>query len=261
MSSHLAVHARARQASRASRALLSLLGACALAACGVSAPDKARPPAPVALAPAAPVAPAVQRAPEAPPQVAAAPTRPAAPAVAAAPNCSVVLYGDSILHGGYGGNLRLAEPPAAALKRLRPRYTIDDRTANGETATTRAASFASEKREARFVVIGHGINDAALSLPVEAPLRSMIATAMREGRVVIVTGLSRQRIPVPGRDKYDAAIRKVAQDTGAGFADWGAEEFRANEMADILHPAGAYSQRLSMRIVQTLDRLAPDCRV
>ncbi|WP_057607283.1 SGNH/GDSL hydrolase family protein, partial [Variovorax paradoxus] len=246
-----AAHRGAREASRAPRSVIAFLCIGMLAACGLLKPDTPRapvPPPPTATAPAAPAAP-----------VAAAAAPPAA--TAAASHCSVVLYGDSILHGGYGGNLRLAEPPAAALKRLRPRYTVDDRSANGETATARAAGFANEKRAARFVVIAHGLNDAALSLPVEAPLRSMIATAVREGRVVIVTGLSRQRIPVPGRDQYDAAIRKVALETGAGFADWGAEEFRAAEMADILHPAGAYSQRLSMRIVQTLDRLAPDCRV
>jgi lysophospholipase L1-like esterase len=175
--------------------------------------------------------------------------------------CSVVLYGDSILHGGYDGTKRLDEPPAAVLKRTRPRFTVEDVTVNGETANFRAAGFAAERRGARFVVIAHGINDAAQSLPLEAPLRAMVNTARGEGRVVILTGLSHQRLAIPGRDRYDAVIRKVARDTGVAFADWGSVEYRAADMADLIHPARPYSERLVKRIADVLDALAPECRV
>jgi len=64
------------------------------------------------------------------------------------------------MHGGYGGHFRLDEPPAATLKRLRPRYAVQDYSRNGETATQRVRTFESERRNGRFVVIAHGINDS-----------------------------------------------------------------------------------------------------
>ncbi|SOE06178.1 GDSL-like Lipase/Acylhydrolase family protein [Variovorax sp. YR752] len=176
-----------------------------------------------------------------------------------ASHCSVDLYGDSILHGGYGGSFRLEEPPSTTLHRLRPRYQVTDHTVNGETATARAKVFERESRTGHFVVIAHGINDAAQNLPLEPALRAMIAVSRREGREVILTGLSRQLVPVPGRTYSDGAIRRVAADLRVPFADWDTVEYSRAEMADILHPAKSYSDRLVRRIVNVLDSLAPEC--
>lgn len=195
-------------------------------------------------------------APASPKASAEPPERPAA----SADRCSVVLYGDSILHGGYGGNQRLAEPPARTLQRLRPRYRVEDRSANGETATARAGRFASEPRTAHFVVIAHGINDVAQGLPVQPPLRQMVRQAQQEGRQVVLTGLSRPALAMPGRSAADAAIRQVAAETGAAFAGWGDVTRGPDEMADPLHPAKPYSDRLVARIALTLDAMAPECR-
>ncbi|KQW64892.1 hypothetical protein ASC92_05535 [Variovorax sp. Root411] len=173
--------------------------------------------------------------------------------------CSVDLYGDSIMHGGYGGNLRLDEPPAATLKRLRPKYTVRDLSLNGETAGQRARTFESERRTGRFVVIEHGINDSIQRLPVEAPLRQMIDIARREGREVILTGLSRQPLPIAGRSSADQTIRHLASALRVPFADWDAVKYSPNEMADVLHPSKQYSDRLVRSIVKVLDRLAPEC--
>lgn len=178
---------------------------------------------------------------------------------ASRPDCSVVLYGDSILHGGYGGSMRLEEPPGQTLRRLRPVYTVDDLTVNGETATERSRSFDKERRTARFVVIEHGINDVARGLELEAALRRMIAISREEGREVVLTGLSRQPLSVPGRTEGDATIRRLAKELHVEYADWGAVQFARNEMADVLHPAKPYSDRLVHRIVEALDRLAPEC--
>ena len=174
-------------------------------------------------------------------------------------DCSVVLYGDSILRGGYGGNSRLTEPPEKTLRRLRPKYRIDDRTANGETATQRSKRFRSESRSSHFVVIAHGINDVAGGIDPAPPVRQMVESAQAEGRVVILTGLSRQLIFIPGRVKADQAIGRVAVETRAKFADWGSVPYKSSEMADVLHPAKAYSDRLVERLVATLDSLAPAC--
>lgn len=175
------------------------------------------------------------------------------------PVCSVDLYGDSIMHGGYRGYLRLAEPPAATLKRLRPRYSVQDFSLNGETAAHRAATFESERRDGRFVVIAHGINDTMQQLPLTASLRSMIKIARREGREPILTGLSRQPVPIPGRVSANQSIRRLAFDLHVPFADWDVVRFAPDEMEDPLHPAKQYSDRLVRSIVAVLDRLAPEC--
>lgn len=218
---------------------------------------------PLALAACArlpvPPAPAVPSAPSIPPP---APSAPAASSAAPA-RCSIVLYGDSILHGGYAFSERLPLPPAELLKRQRPRYAVVDLSVNGETAQARAARFAQDVQErgaSRFVVIAHGLNDATLALALEKALAAMVETAQAEGRIVILTGLSRQRVPVPRRDAYDATIRRVAERTGAAFADWGAASFRSQDMADVLHPAQPYAERLVGRIVHVLDAHAPECR-
>lgn len=173
--------------------------------------------------------------------------------------CSVDLYGDSIMHGGYKGDLRLAEPPAATLRRLRPRYIVQDFSLNGETAALRAKTFGSESRAGRFVVIEHGINDTMQLLPLEASLRSMIETVRREGREPILTGLSRQPVSIPGRTAANQSIRRLASDLRVPFADWDAVRFTPHEMEDVLHPSKSYSDRLVQSLVEVLDRLAPEC--
>jgi hypothetical protein len=175
------------------------------------------------------------------------------------PVCSVELYGDSILHGGYLGDQRLREPPAAALRRLRPRYRVVDRSVNGETASARSASFASEERSGRIVVIEHGLNDAMQGLPLDPSLRTMVASARAEGRHVVLTGLSRTLTGAQVRAQGDAVVRRVARELAVPFADWGSVPVQPTEMADILHPAQAYSGRLVEHLVRVLDAVAPEC--
>jgi hypothetical protein len=173
--------------------------------------------------------------------------------------CSVELYGDSILHGGYLGNRRLEEAPAAALRRMRPRYKVVDRSVNGESASARSISFAGETRSGRIVVIAHGLNDAMQNLPLESALRSMIAKARAEGRDVVLTGLSQTLAGTGVRARGDATIRRVARDLAVPFADWGSVALTHGEMADIHHPSQADSIRLVERLAQVLDTLAPEC--
>ncbi|MGJ7532187.1 SGNH/GDSL hydrolase family protein [Variovorax sp. ZT5P30] len=173
--------------------------------------------------------------------------------------CSVELYGDSILHGGYLGDKRLDEAPAAAIRRMRPRYHVVDRSVNGETASARSAAFANEARSGRIVVIEHGLNDAMQNLPLESALRSMVSTARAEGRDVVLTGLSQTLAGADVRARGDATVRRVTADLAVPFADWGSVPMRRGEMADILHPSQAYSTRLVERLIKVLDNLAPEC--
>jgi hypothetical protein len=188
--------------------------------------------------------------------------RPTAPddAPPGARDCTVTFEGDSILHGSYANNQRFDEPPAAMLRRLRPAYTVIDNSAPGTTAAQRAPVFSTAPLTTHFVVLQHGINDGQFGQPYEPALRRMVAHVQAEGRTPVITGLSRQTHPLLGRDAADDIARRVAGETGALFADWGAVSFKPAEMADVLHPAPAYSERLVARIVSLLDRAAPECR-
>lgn len=175
------------------------------------------------------------------------------------PDCSVALWGDSILHGAHDGAQRLAEPPAAILRRLRPMYTVEDNSVPGDSAHAREPQFLRLAFKARIVVLQYGINDAGHGYPYEGALRAMVAHAQAQGRAVVITGLSRVRGVLPGRDANDATARRVAADTGSTFADWGAVRFDPADMADGVHPAAPYAERLTEQLARALDRVAPEC--
>ncbi len=164
------------------------------------------------------------------------------------------------MEGGYGGNFvdRLPERPAAALRRIRPAYTIADYSQIGDTALARLGNFLNGPIPMRIVVIQYGVNDAGSSYPYESPLRALVARVKSLGKTPIVTGLSRGAIA--NRDAYDDIARKVAKDTGTEFADWGAAAFDPAEMADPIHPGQLYSLRLVQQLAAALDRVAPECR-
>lgn len=185
----------------------------------------------------------------------AAPRRPAE-------GCSVALYGDSILRGGYGGTVdkRLADPPAAALRRMRPAWSVTDHSVVGESAHVRRPTFVKEAMSARVIVIQYGINDAGNGYAYEPALRAMIEHIRDQGKTAVVTGIARVKPGALGtRQAYDAIARRVAAETGAVFADWNSVAFDAAEMADGIHPGQPYSTRLAERIAVTLDRVAPEC--
>lgn len=181
-------------------------------------------------------------------------TKPAAPL-----DCTVTLEGDSVLYGAYGNQQRLDEPPAAALKRMRPAYTVTDNSVAGSTATQRAPAFTKLSLSTRFVVLQHGLNDGQFRQPYEPALRGMLAHVQAQGRTPVITGLSRQTSPALGWDAANNIATRVARETGTLFADWAAVPFKPAEMADLLHPAPAYSARLVASLVAVLDAAAPEC--
>lgn len=177
--------------------------------------------------------------------------------------CTVALYGDSILRGGYGGTVdkRLADPPAAAIRRMRPAWSVADHSVIGESAHMRRPSFVKERMAARLIVLQYGINDAGNGYAYEPALRAMIEHVKYEGKIAVVTGIARVKPGAIGpRDAYDEIARRVASETGVVFADWNSVGFDAADMADAIHPGQPYSTRLAERIAVTLDQAAPDCR-
>jgi lysophospholipase L1-like esterase len=183
-------------------------------------------------------------------------------AAAAAPDCTVALWGDSILHGGFGASLtnRIEEPPAAALKRIRPAWKIADYSTPGDSAHKRLPTFVLQPMPARVVVLQYGINDAGNGYRYEPALRGMVDYVQAAGKTSIVTGLSQVKADrLPLRDGYDAAARRVAQEEGVLFADWGAARFDTADMVDDIHPRQPYSTRLVERLVLALDQVAPEC--
>jgi hypothetical protein len=176
-------------------------------------------------------------------------------------DCSVTLYGDSILYGVLGttGKERLPEPPAAVVERLRPAYSVVDRSVPGDFAVWRSSQFKRDRINTRLVVFEHGMNDANQKFDYAEPLRSMIRRVKTLGKTPVVAGLS--RAPKVGtRDVYDAMARRIATEEGAIFADWGAVSMAVADLQDDLHPGQAYSTRLAEQLVQALDRAAPECR-
>ena len=180
----------------------------------------------------------------------------------AAPDCTVALWGDSILYGGFGASPtnRIKEPPAAALKRIRPAWSVADFSMPGDSAHQRLPSFVLQPMPTRVVVLQYGINDAGNGYQYEPALRGMVDYVQAAGKTLIVTGLSQVKANrLPLRDGYHATARRVAQEEGVLFADWGAVHFDAADMVDDIHPRQPYSTRLVERLVLALDQVAPEC--
>ena len=223
--------------------LLALTTAAVLTACGGGGGS-----APSAGFPAmAPVATSTS-----PAEVAPAPVAPPAAV------CTVALYGDSILYGGYFPNGRLLSPPAAVLRAELPKFTVLDLSAVGDSAYAHQVAFLNDPLGSRFVVLQYGVNDAGSHFSYETPLRSMIQHAQALKATVLVTGLSRPDGGSADRNAYDLIAKRVAGEEGAQFLDWGSVQPVVT--VDGLHPASPYSAALTQLIVDKLKILAPECQ-
>ncbi|MDM0013900.1 SGNH/GDSL hydrolase family protein [Variovorax sp. J22P168] len=186
---------------------------------------------------------------------------------AEARDCSLVLYGDSILNGAYVEQDRFrrhARNPAAEIEARRPAWTVDDRTQPGQSLAKLARTFRNDARNARVVVIGSGIAEGWAGETVLRNLPWMVYTVRGEGRIPVLTGYSRQ-LPsafmspekLAGRDRVDHEVEELAGDMKVEFADIGAAA--PVSLADEVHPTADYSLRLTDRLVAALDRVAPEC--
>lgn len=186
------------------------------------------------------------------------PPAPAAP-VAPTADCTLQLEGDSIAHGGLSLLTSIPEVPAAAIKRLRPAYVVTDKSVNGESAHRRAPIFINEPIAARIVVIEFGVNDAGNSYPYETAMRLLLDRTKALGKVVVITGLPPQRVPLVNADAYNAIAKRLAREYGATFADWRSVVIDPVDMSDDVHPLQKGSTQLVEQLVRALDRAAPEC--
>lgn len=197
-------------------------------------------------------------------------------AAPAKPVCTVTLYGDSILHGTYSPDgvalERLSHYPAEEIRAQRPAYTVDDRTKPGQSLLALSYIFANDSRSSRFVVVENGVIDSWYGDAIGERLKGIVDYIKAEGRIPVITGYSRQVVrtdrfawldasQVANHDAWNAAAKYVADQTGAVFADWSSVRFDGEvDIADAVHPAEAYSMRLSAALISALDKASPECR-
>jgi hypothetical protein len=188
------------------------------------------------------------------PSAAAAPPKAAGPTYA----CSVVIYGDSIqaLQGAKG-----------VIEAKRPKWRVEDHAVAGTTLMMLSQTFFAEARSARYVVIENGAIDSWMGVPIGTVLDhySRIVDHVRgEERTPIVTGFSHQRPPlapdaIARRDHYNGALKTLMASKNVAFADYGTVPYDPLELFDDVHPGPAYAGRLTERLIETLDKAAPEC--
>lgn len=200
--------------------------------------------------------------------------------------CTVDLFGDSILKGEHWVYdpkvfVRLAEPPADTLRRLRPDYIIRDYSASGvslqmlidgytppfESGAVPRAAFAQFTRTGHVTVVENGVIDSWQNLPnLSANLNAVISIIKAEGRIPVLTGFSKQAIKtgeqayitqdmLTRRDSYNDTAKSVGASNGVIFADMGLATFSgATDIIDDVHPTKAYSDRLMERVATAIDQ-------
>ena len=188
---------------------------------------------------------------------------PAAPAL-------IEFYGDSLTFGsinGPAGSLtRLDVPPVRRAQELLgsaalcidlslPGATVADALAGA--AMMPFGRFADHVKTTRasVLVVRYGGADAVRGTPLpdfERDLSAMVNLAQAAGKTVLLVGV----IATPGgaTDAYDLAVERTADALAAGFVDVRAVPYALpDHLADGVHPAQAWSDRITASIVQHLQ--------
>jgi hypothetical protein len=199
----------------------------------------------------------------------ALPAPAAAPAPAPAPaapsyfqssrhDCSITFYGDSIFNG-YNAISHLDEFPADTLKRLRPKYTVINRTVSGDSFQRRMPLFANESVDTRFVSFELGLVDAINSYPLDQNARGVIQRGIALNATVVLTGIGQTEESIPKTDDYDARLAEIAKEERAMFADIRSIQIHHGDTVDRVHPTQPLSNLFVGKLVATLDSAAPEC--
>jgi len=212
-----------------------------------------------------------------PPVVAAPPVQPAPQEPAPKPpvnekECTIVVYGDSIMRGQQiNATTYATDPdhsPVVLMNRALPKMKFRDMSVPGRSLKDFMGVAYNEQRTEKYVVIEHGVIDSWYGLPIEQNYRDLITVLRAEGRTPIITGFSHQ---VPGfgvsytslmnRVMWNAKVKEIAAELKVPFADLDTVEFNgADDVPDTVHPGVTYSKRLVDRIVNKIGEVAPHCR-
>jgi len=188
----------------------------------------------------------------------------------AAPATRVIeFYGDSLTFGsiaGPAGTLtRLAVPPVRRAQELLgdaalcvdlslPGATVADALAG--VAMMPFGPFAEHVRttQAGTLVIRYGGADAVRGTPLaafERDLGAMVTLAQTAGKTVWLVGVI--ATPTGVTDDYDLIVERTADAHGAGFVDVRSVAVTfPDDLADDVHPAQAWSDRVTGAIVRAL---------
>ena len=193
---------------------------------------------------------------------------PAEPPAAPAPRV-IEFYGDSLTFGsieGPAGTLtRLAVPPVRRAQELLgdsalcvdlslPGATVADALAG--VAMMPFGPFAEHVRttQAGTLVIRYGGADAVRGTPLaafERDLGAMVTLAQTAGKTVWLVGVI--ATPTGVTDDYDLIVERTADAHGAGFVDVRSVAVTfPDDLADDVHPAQAWSDRVTGAIVRAL---------
>ncbi len=184
----------------------------------------------------------------------------------------VEFYGDSLTFGsiaGPSGELtRLAVPPVRRAQELLggaamcvdlslPGATVRD--ALDGVNMMPFGRFADHVRTTRAdtLVIRYGGADAIRGTPLadfERDLTTLVTLAQSAGKTVLLVGVI--ATPTGVTDDFDLAVERVADAMGAGFVDVRAVPVSfPGDLADAVHPAQAWSDRITAAIVMAIGRL------
>ena len=193
---------------------------------------------------------------------------PAEPPAAPAPRV-IEFYGDSLTFGsieGPAGTLtRLAVPPVRRAQELLgdsalcvdlslPGATVADALAG--VAMMPFGRFAEHVRttQASTLVIRYGGADAVRGTPLadfERDLEAMVSLAKKSHKLILLVGVIATTSGVT--DDYDLAVERVADAHATGFVDVRSVPFTLpDDLADDVHPAQAWSDRITALIAKSL---------
>jgi hypothetical protein len=108
--------------------------------------------------------------------------------------------------------------------------------------------------QASVLVIRYGGADALRAVPLadfERDLAAMVALAQAAGKRVLLVGVI--ATATGETDDFDLAVERTADAHGTGFVDVRAVPYTLpDDLADAVHPAQAWSDRITAAIAQAL---------
>jgi hypothetical protein len=182
----------------------------------------------------------------------------------------IEFYGDSLTFGsieGPAGSLtRLAVPPvrraqetagrcsALCVDMSLPGATVADALAGVAMMPFGAFAQHVSATAASTLVIRYGGADALRAVPLadfERDLAAMVALAQAAGKRVLLVGVI--ATATGETDDFDLAVERTADAFGTGFVDVRAVPYTLpDDLADDVHPAQAWSDRITAAIAQAL---------